>query len=224
MKSFSSFLFYMIGFVLFLQLIDESRKADVAQFTPEEKVELFVGEKEASVVLTEFFDFSCFYCRKIVPNIAEIIEDNPDIKVVFQPTAVIGPFSKYAAYAVFAANEQGKFWEMYQTLLMKVLQLNKRNIDKAAADIGLDMEKYYADVKSEKYRGNLRYAAQLAGEMHIRGLPALLINKRPLAGRSKQAIQAAIDEEKQALHDIYGISSATDEIDAMSALQSMGDK
>ena len=51
--------------------------------------EIYAGNPNGKYVLTEFFDFSCGYCKQMAPKIKKIIDNNPDLKVVFKPVAFL---------------------------------------------------------------------------------------------------------------------------------------
>ena len=156
----------------------------------------FVGKKDAKVVLVEFFDFSCGYCKRLAPAMEEIVKNNSDIKVVFKPITFVSPISKYAAQAALAANNQGKFMDMYKVMLAAPERLTEESINAMAEKAGLDMDKYNADVKSEKVSKIISDVATLADKIQIRGVPALVLNGRQLQVIDAEGIQAEINKVK----------------------------
>jgi protein-disulfide isomerase len=156
----------------------------------------FVGNKDAKVVLVEFFDFSCGYCKRLAPSMESIVEANPDIKVVFKPITFVAPISKYAAQAALAANNQGKFMEMYKLMLAAPERLTEESVNAFAAQAGLDMDRFNADVKSEKVAKTIKDVASLAEKLQIRGVPSLVLNGKPLQAVDAEGIQSAINELK----------------------------
>ena len=95
----------------------------------------FIGAADAPVVLVEFFDFSCHYCHKVYPAIKQIAEANPDIKIVFKPLTFVAPISKYAAKAALAANEQGKFFDVYNAIFSFEGRPDEAKIDELDSQI-----------------------------------------------------------------------------------------
>lgn len=156
----------------------------------------FVGPKDAKIVLVEFFDFSCGYCKRLVPAIEQIIANNPDVKVVFKPITFVGPTSRYAAQAAMAANEQGKFMPMYKAMLGVQERLTEDKINEIAKGIGLDMDKYNADLKSEKVQRTINGVASLADKVQIHGVPSLILNGSQLQTIDADGIQAEINKLK----------------------------
>lgn len=154
----------------------------------------YVGPKDAEVVLVEFFDFNCGYCKKIANTMETIIKNNPDIKVVFKPATFLG--SKPIALAAVAANEQGKFLELYKAFLTAPGRLDEAKINEIVEKAGLDMDKFKADVASEKVNKIIEKSAALGNKVQIRGVPSLILNGKKLNTVDLSAIQAAIDNLK----------------------------
>lgn len=155
-----------------------------------------VGNKDSKIVLVEFFDFSCGYCKRLAPAVSAIVEANPDIKVVFQPITFVAPISKYAAQAALAANLQGKFMPMYKAMLGFEGRLTEEKIDELAKQNGLDMDQYKQDVKSTKVKSVIDEVASLSEKVQIRGVPSLILNGKPLNTIDQEGIQAEIDNLK----------------------------
>jgi protein-disulfide isomerase len=79
-----------------------------------------LGDANAPITLEEYADFQCPACGSFARGTIKQIEDkyvaNGTVKIVFRHFAFIGEESIRAAEASECANEQGKFWEMYDTL------------------------------------------------------------------------------------------------------------
>ena len=154
----------------------------------------YVGPKDAKVVLVEFFDFNCGYCKRIANTMESVVKNNPDIKVVFKPMTFLG--SKPIALAAIAANEQGKFLEVYKAFLTNPARLDEAKINEIVEKAGLDMEKFKADVASDKVKQTVEAVAQLGNKVQVRGVPTLVLNGKKLNTIDLDGIQAAIDAAK----------------------------
>ncbi len=154
----------------------------------------FVGPEDAEVVLVEFFDFNCGYCKRIANTMDSVVKNNPDIKVVFKPMTFLG--SKPIALAAVAANEQGKFLEVYKAFLTASDRLDEARINEIVKKAGLDMNKFKADVASEKVNKVVEDVAKLGNKVQVRGVPTLVLNGKKLNTIDLEGIQAAIDNAK----------------------------
>lgn len=155
----------------------------------------FVGPEDSEIVLVEFFDFSCGYCKRLAPIMEQLVKANPDVKFVFKPITFVAQISKYAAQAALAANEQGKFMEVYDALLTSN-GLTEAKIDEIAQKSGLNMDKYKEDVNSQKVKDTVQAVAQLGNKVQIHGVPSLLLNGKPLNTVDADGIQAEINKLK----------------------------
>ena len=156
----------------------------------------FVGPKDAKIVLVEFFDFSCGYCKRLAPAVEAIVKKNPDVKVVFKPITFVAQISKYAAQAALAANEQGKFLELYTVMLGSDARLTEEIINNMAEKAGLDMKKFKEDVASEKVSNVIQEVSELANKLQVRGVPSLVLNGTQIQVIDEAGIQAEIDRLK----------------------------
>ena len=155
----------------------------------------FVGPKDAKVTVTEFFDFSCGYCKRLSPEIEKLVADNADVKFVFKPLTFVSPNSTYQAKAGFAAFNQGKFMEYYKGV-MEGNAGSEELVDAIAQGAGIDMEKFKADIASEEISKNLNEVASFAQKIRVNGVPAVFINGKQAQGRSASELQSAINAAK----------------------------
>ncbi|XOF35165.1 MAG: DsbA family protein [Candidatus Electrothrix sp. YB6] len=157
----------------------------------------FIGKKDAPVTLVVFSDFQCPFCSKVQPLLDKILESNPGkLKIVFKHLPLqMHKQARPAALASIAAQEQGKFWEMHDALFAVSKKLNKETIEKAATDIGLDMEKFKKDWTSPAVEEKLKKDMMDAGKAGVGGTPSLYINGRQVKGRGTNILQKMIDQE-----------------------------
>ncbi len=157
----------------------------------------FVGPEDAKVTVVEFFDFSCGYCKILAKEFTKLMADNTDVKFVFKPLSFVDPrASYYQAQAAIAANNQGKFVEFYNAIMTKEGRMNKESVDAVAEEIGLDMDKYKADVEAKATNETLSEVSGLAQKVQIHGVPAVIVNGKHVQTLSAVDLQQAIDEAK----------------------------
>ncbi|MCI5165865.1 MAG: disulfide bond formation protein DsbA [Candidatus Electrothrix sp. GM3_4] len=157
----------------------------------------FLGKEGAPISLVVFSDFQCPYCSKVQPLLDEILKKNPDkLKIVFKHLPLkMHKQATPAALASIAAHEQGKFWQMHDALFAVAKKLSKETIEKAAKDIGLDMEKFKKDLASPSVQAKLKKDMVDAGKAGVGGTPTLFINGRQVKGRGANVLQEMIDQE-----------------------------
>lgn len=158
----------------------------------------FVGPKDAKVVVTEFFDFSCGFCKRLAPEIEKLMADNADVKFVFKPLTFVSPTSPYQAKAGFAVFNQGQ--DKFQTFYKAVMGGNAGSealVDELAQQAGVDMEKYKADVASADIAKHIEDVASFAQKIQVNGVPAVFINGKKVEGRTAGELQSDINSAKK---------------------------
>ncbi|HEX3698089.1 MAG TPA: thioredoxin domain-containing protein [Polyangia bacterium] len=157
-----------------------------------------LGPKAAKVTIAEISDFQCPFCKRATPTVKEVEQKySKDVAVVFvnQPL----PFHEHAmeaALAFQAANRQGKAWELHDKMFDNNTQLERANLDKYAAEIGLNMARFKKDMDDPKLKDEIAQDQKLANSVGANGTPTFFINGRELVGAVPFSdFQAIIDEE-----------------------------
>ncbi|MBR1648686.1 MAG: thioredoxin domain-containing protein [Alphaproteobacteria bacterium] len=171
-------------------LVKASEKALVEDNAP------YHGAKDSEIVMVEFYDYACGYCRRLYPELNQILAKNSDVKVLYRPLAFVSPYSEYAAKAVLAANEQGKFNELHTALFTVQKPLSEELVDELAEKAGLDVAKMKEDMKSDKVSTAFEANNALAEKIQIGGVPTLILNGEMLQP-SPDFIQNKINEAKK---------------------------
>jgi len=113
-----------------------------------------LGPQNAAITLVEFSDFQCPYCYKAVPELQAILKAYPtQVKLIFKQFPLdIHSQAAYASAAALAAHKQGKFWQLHDAMFALKGRINREIIVKLAAEAGLDMKQFNADVASAELR------------------------------------------------------------------------
>ena len=156
----------------------------------------FLGNENAPVAIVVFSDFQCPYCSKVQPLLEQVIEHNPDtVKIVFKHLPLrMHPEAELAARAAIAAQNQSKFWQMHDALF-GLEKLDMASMDTAAAGVGLDLEKFKKDIKSQATKQQLQKDMMDAKKAEVTGTPTLFVNGRRVKNRNVEGIQQMVKEE-----------------------------
>jgi len=154
----------------------------------------FVGPKDAKITIVEFYDFNCGYCKRLAPDLMKVIKANKDVKFVFKPVTFLG--SMPIAKAAMAANEQGKFLEVYEAFMTHNGPVDEAAITEILTKAGVDVAKAKKDMDSDKVKNALSAIAELSQKVEVRGVPTLIINGEPLQAIEEGPIQEAINKLK----------------------------
>ena len=160
--------------------------------------------KKAKVVVTAFTDFSCPYCRIIVPYLKKkALGSKGEVALCFKhfPTQTHGKDAVIAAQAAVAASKQGKFWP-YFDILYATKDHSSGQLEKYAKQLGLDLSKFNEDRKSRSVRRFVAIDKREGLKMKVKGTPTLFLNGKKYLGRKDKAeLRDRIAEE---LHLVSG--------------------
>lgn len=74
------------------------------------------GSAKPDVVLVEFFDYACPYCKTSNPHIERLIKEDKGLRVVYRELPILGPQSVAAARLSLAASKAGRFNQFHDAL------------------------------------------------------------------------------------------------------------
>jgi protein-disulfide isomerase len=161
----------------------------------------FRGPKDAVVTITEFSDFQCPFCSRIVEPVHTAWEKRKDkVKVVFAHFPLsFHQFARPAATAAQEAWEESpeKFWKLHDLLFANQRELSEEKIDALAKEAGVDMDKLAKAKADKKYDKLFDATMEMGTKAGVEGTPTILINGRkyePTGGYTPEAIGATLDK------------------------------
>jgi len=141
-----------------------------------------LGNPKGDVTIVEFFDYRCPYCRQIEPWLRALIKDDPGVRLVQKEFPILGPASVFAASAALAALKQGRYAEFHNAMMAKKPNLEDRAVLEIAKEVGLDIERLTADMKSQDVNTELQRNIEIAKALNITGTPALIVGTELIPG------------------------------------------
>ncbi|HXU09643.1 MAG TPA: thioredoxin domain-containing protein [Blastocatellia bacterium] len=154
------------------------------------------GGKNAPVVIVEFSDFQCPYCKQATSTLKQLLQSyGESVRLVFKHTPLpIHADAFKAAQAAVCADKQGKFWE-YHDRLFNSNVLSTDALRKEAAELGLEMTEFNACLDSEASRAAVLKDMKEARQADVQGTPTFVINGRVIRGAKGPAeFKQLIDE------------------------------
>ncbi len=160
------------------------------------------GEANAPITLEEFGDFQCPPCADLWLVLTTIERDyGAKLKVIFREYPLqMHKYADLAARAAEAAGKQDRFWEMHDLLYRNQSIWSSSTavegiFNKYAFNIGLDLERYKADLTSEEVRVRILADQERANSLGVKSTPTLLLNNNllPPGSVSEPGLRAAIE-------------------------------
>ena len=181
-----------------LVLLTRQEKVDVSSADPAKAVsetqsaigDQVYGNKASEIVLIEYGDFQCPGCEGAYAQIKTIKEEYKDqIAFIFRnfPLTTIHPNALAASTAAEAAGLQGKFWEMHDKLYenqsaWSTVDASKRTgvFTGYAKDIGLDTDKFTADLKDPRISAKIRRDQAFGKKLNVDSTPTIYLGSQKL--------------------------------------------
>jgi protein-disulfide isomerase len=167
------------------------------------------GAANAKVVIQEWSDFQCPFCKRVEPTVQEIEKEfQGKIKFVWRdmplPFHQDAPLAAQAAREAYAQKGNAGFWAMHDKLFEAQGNpdgIKRPGLEKIAQEIGLDMDKFKAALDSGKHKARNDKDAEVGNKAGISGTPAFVINGYYISGAQpastfKKLIQRAMKEAK----------------------------
>ena len=141
-----------------------------------------LGNPQGDVVVVEFFDYRCPYCKTVAPMVRDEVASDGKVRLVMKEFPILGPQSRQAARAALAAAMQDKYEVFHFALMTQPGDMSDTHIETVAASVGLDVERLRGDMKSPEIAAAIDRNIALAEAVGIRGTPAFVIGKTLVPG------------------------------------------
>lgn len=166
----------------------------------------FIGDPEAPVLIEEYSDYQCPYCKRFYTQSMSTLKttelENGDAKLVFYDFPL--SFHAQAAAASNAARCAGEhgaaaYWTMHDRLFDTLGEWSVPNpipmfIEYAADIIGVDVEAFTTCANEDRYTDEIKADEQRGRQNGITGTPGFLINGELLSGAQPyQAFAQAVN-------------------------------
>lgn len=178
-----------------LKSVEEFRTAEEAksQQSAQENLKLYkdyfaskdlpsAGNPDGDITIVEFFDYNCGYCKRAFADLVKLMEEDKNIRVVFQEMPILSPVSKTMAEISHAAHLQGKYFDMHKALMAHNGGQSYEAFKAVAETIGLDMAKVETDTKSKETQDAIAKNMKTGQDLGIRGTPGFVIGDQIFPG------------------------------------------
>lgn len=142
------------------------------------------GNSAAALTLVEYGDYQCSSCGESYLTVKDIQQQLGNrLKFVFRnfPLTDIHPDAFSAAMAAEAAARQYKFWEMHDLLFTHQEYLSAADLFDYANDLGLDMDRFGRDVRSELLASKINREIDDGINRGVAGTPTFFVNGEKFA-------------------------------------------
>jgi protein-disulfide isomerase len=158
----------------------------------------YVGNPDGDVVLVEYSDFACGFCRQSVSDVARLVSEDKNLKIVFHELPILSDESRIAAAWGLAAAQQGKYYAFYKAMF-GAGRPSQTTIEQSAKTAGLDMAAARSFVATKQAEEVIDANIRIAQQLEFSGTPSWVVGNKVLNGAvGYDELKAAIDEARAA--------------------------
>ena len=157
-----------------------------------------IGNPSGDIVIYEFFDYNCGYCKSVFDTILKVINSDKNVRFVFKELPILSQSSIDAAYFALASQKQNLYREFHTNVMQYRGRINKDVLLNIAKKIGLNIDKLNEDLKSDDIKFIIQKNKELAQRLNINGTPSFVIGEKvyPGALNEDQFVKLIKEERK----------------------------
>jgi protein-disulfide isomerase len=107
-----------------------------------------VGNPDGDVTIVEWFDYNCPYCRKLEPELRQVVHDDGKVRLIWKDWPILGPTSVVATRMALATRYQDKFVGAHEAMMGVSSKLTEPRIKELLSGAGVDMDRLTSDLAS----------------------------------------------------------------------------
>ncbi len=142
------------------------------------------GNASGDISIIEYFDYQCPYCRKIEPELRQVVLDDGKIRLVWKDWPILGPMSVTASRMALASRYQDKFIQAHDALIAINSKLTEARIREALSGAGVDIDRLNRDLagRADAIDTTLKRNNDQAMAFDFRGTPSFIVGKFRVPG------------------------------------------
>jgi len=142
------------------------------------------GNPDGDITIVEWFDLNCPYCRKLEPDLRQVVHDDGKVRLVLKDWPILGPVSVVAARVALACKFQGKYDKAHDAMIGVSSKLTEPRIYELIAGAGVDVDRAKKDLatNAKAIDGMLARNNEAAEGLGFRGTPAFIVGKFRVPG------------------------------------------
>jgi protein-disulfide isomerase len=143
------------------------------------------GNPEGDITIVEFMDYRCGYCKRAFPEVAELVENDGNIRYIIKELPILGEQSVLAArYAMSVKNIAGDdaYKTIHDTLMAFRGDVTDASLSELSDIFGYDHAAIQSEMSSEAVTTTLAENQRLAQQLNITGTPSFVFADQMLRG------------------------------------------
>lgn len=158
------------------------------------------GNPDGDIVVVEFFDYNCGFCKRVLPSVNKLLEEDSNVKVVFKEFPILSENSRLISKYALAVNQvdSEKYYDFHSAMMKAKGSQSENALQKLAETLGLDAEKVKEAANSIEVNRQLMANNELGKGIGVSGTPAFIIGTRLVPGAIEyDQLKKIIAEERE---------------------------
>lgn len=162
-----------------------------------------LGNPKGDVTLVEMFDYNCSYCRGALPDLATLMADDPNLRVILKQFPILTAGSVEAARVAVLVHEDPRinYWDFHQKLFAQRGEVGADQALQVAEQLGGNRVELMLDMNGKRASDALRQSYALAKALNISGTPTYILGDELIPGAMP------IDQLKQKIANLRACGS-----------------
>jgi len=143
------------------------------------------GNPDGDITLVEFMDYRCGYCRRAVSEVASLLAEDGNIRLVIKELPILGEASVLSSrFAVATKQVAGDdaYKQVHDALLEFSGDPSEVTLRRISDGLGLDSDAILATMNSDAVTAEIAQTRELAQRMNISGTPSFVLGTEMLRG------------------------------------------
>jgi protein-disulfide isomerase len=143
-----------------------------------------IGNPDGDIAIVEWFDYQCPYCRKLEPELRQVVQDDGKVRLVLKDWPILGPVSAVAARMALACKFQDKYREAHDAMMSVNSKLTESRIDELLSGAGIDVDRAKRDLaaNAKAIDAILARNNEQAEGLGFNGTPSFIVGKFRVPG------------------------------------------
>src|SRR3954467_1273627 len=135
------------------------------------------GNPDGNISIIEWSDYNCPYCRKLEPELRQVIQDDGKVRLVMKDWPILGPVSVVAARMALACKFQDKYHQAHDAMMGVSSRLTEPRIAELPAEAGIDVGRARRDLdtNAKTIDAILARNADQARAFSFKGTPSFIV-------------------------------------------------
>jgi protein-disulfide isomerase len=143
-----------------------------------------LGNPVGDVVIVEFFDYACPYCKAVEPRLEALLRSDRKVKLVLKEFPILTPQSMVATRAALASIAQGKYRPFHQAMMNFRGQLLESDIFDMAKASDLDLVRLRRDMTTPAITDEIIANFNLARGIRAFQTPTFIVGNHEMSSES----------------------------------------